>query len=111
MDAINPSREETAPRKEQAKRSSEQVDAEAASKTQAAAQAKTEELRNALQTKGEQGKRRHRFCSGRRGLNTPIPFGPSVSHGWDHRSPFSKHRLNQEKAADKTRAMRRKKAA
>ena len=57
MDAINPSREETAPRKEQAKRSSEQVDAEAASKAQAAPQAKTEELRNALQTKGGAGQK------------------------------------------------------
>ena len=56
MDVINPSREEAAPRKEHAQRSSEQVDAEAASKAQGAAQAKTEELRNALQTKGEQGK-------------------------------------------------------
>jgi hypothetical protein len=56
MDAINPSREEAAPRKEQAQRSSERVDAEAASTAQVAAQAKTEEMRNALQTKGEQGK-------------------------------------------------------
>jgi hypothetical protein len=52
MDAHKPSRDEAAPRKEQAKPSSEQANAEAASKAQAAAQAKTEELRNALQTKG-----------------------------------------------------------
>jgi hypothetical protein len=57
MDAHNPSRNEaTAPREEQSKPSNEQSNAEAASKAQAAAQAKTEELRNALQTKGEQGK-------------------------------------------------------
>ena len=57
MDAHNPSRNEaTAPREEQSKPSNEQSNAEAASKAQAAAHAKTEKLRNALQTKGEQGK-------------------------------------------------------
>jgi hypothetical protein len=56
MDAHNPSRDEAAPREEQSKPSNGQANAEAASKAQAAAQAKTEELRNALQTKGEQGK-------------------------------------------------------
>jgi hypothetical protein len=56
MDAHNPPRDEPAPPKEQAKPWSEQANAEAAGKAQSAAQAKTEELRNALQTKGEQGK-------------------------------------------------------
>jgi hypothetical protein len=56
MDAHNPSRDEAAAREEQSKPSKEEANAEAASKAQAAAQAKTEELPNALQTKGEQGK-------------------------------------------------------
>jgi hypothetical protein len=51
MDAHNPSRDEAAPREEQSKPWNGQANAEAASKAQAAAQAKTEELRNALQTK------------------------------------------------------------
>jgi hypothetical protein len=56
MDAHNPPQDEAAPPKEQAKPSSEQNNGEAARKVYSAAQAKTEELRNALQTKGEQGK-------------------------------------------------------
>jgi hypothetical protein len=56
MDAHNPSRDEAAPREEQSKPSNGQANAEAASKAQAAAQAKTEELRNALQTKASRAK-------------------------------------------------------
>ena len=56
MDAINPSREKTAPRKEQAKRSSEQVDAEAASKAQAAAQAKPKSCATRCKPKASRAK-------------------------------------------------------
>ena len=50
------SSDEGAVRAEQARQPDLEADIEAARKAQSAAQAATEELRNALQTKGEQGK-------------------------------------------------------